>query len=189
MFAGNIGAAQDFTTILAAAELLKPFSDIHWVILGDGRMKAIAESQALDRGIQDTFHFLGRHPTESMPQFFSRADVMLVTLKKHPIFSLTIPTKVQSYLACGRPVVAAIDGEGARIIAEAEAGFTCPTETPAALAETILKMYKLSKVDREKMGMNGRRYYEANFDRTMLLTKLEGWMKDLVLNYPSKSSA
>ncbi|AJE03044.1 glycosyltransferase family 4 protein [Geobacter pickeringii] len=180
MFAGNIGTAQDFQTLIATAEKLKEHRDIHWVIVGDGRMREWAESEVKTRGLNDNFHFLGRHPLETMPAFYSHADALLVTLKKEPIFALTIPAKIQSYLACGRPVIAALDGEGARIVEEAGAGITCPAESADALCNAILKMYKTPKIEREKMGMSGRRYYEANFDRDMLLDKLYQWMKELV---------
>lgn len=180
MFAGNIGAAQDFQTIIVTAEKLKGHEDIHWVIVGDGRLREWAESEVRARGLSDNFHFLGRHPLEAMPAFFSHADALLVTLKKEPIFALTIPAKIQSYFACGKPVIAALDGEGAMIVEEAGAGVTCPAESPDELVSAILKMYEIPKSEREKMGMNGRKYYEANFDRDMLLDKLEQWMKELV---------
>lgn len=189
MFAGNIGAAQDFQTLMAAAETLKCREDIHWIIVGDGRMRAWAESTARSRGLTNNFHFLGRHPLEAMPAFFSRADALLVTLKKEPIFALTIPAKIQSYLACGRPVIAALDGEGARIIKDAGAGFTCPAENAELFAQAVLKMYDTPKAEREKMGMSGRAYYESNFDREMLLDKLVLLMKDLVVTTRGDASS
>ena len=70
MFAGNIGATQDFETILSAAEQLKEYDDIHWVIVGDGRMRPWVEAQIEERGLTETFHLLGRHPVELMPRFF-----------------------------------------------------------------------------------------------------------------------
>ncbi|MBC7947479.1 MAG: glycosyltransferase family 4 protein [Chitinophagaceae bacterium] len=180
MFAGNIGAAQDFETIIAAAERLKGYKDIHWVIVGDGRMRGWSETEVKARGLSSNVHFMGRHPLEAMPAFFLHADALLVTLKKEPIFALTIPSKIQSYLACGRPVVAALDGEGANIIEEAGAGFTCPAGAPEALAQAVLRMHETSEAERKKMGASGREYYEANFDREMLLDRLDGWMRELV---------
>ena len=97
-------------------------------------------------------HLLGRHPMETMPRFFSLADALLVTLKKEPIFALTIPSKVQSYLACAKPIIAGLDGEGARVVEESGSGFTCPAENPEALAETVLKMYRMPASEREAMG-------------------------------------
>jgi len=177
MFAGNIGAAQDFNTILEAAEKLKDFPDIHWVIVGDGRMRPWVESRIQERCLTDTVHLLGRYPAEAMPRFFSLADVLLVSLKREPIFELTIPSKVQSYLACAKPIVATIDGEGARIIKESGAGLTCPAENPDALADMVLKMYHMSKTDLQEMGFKGRRYFEQHFERNMLLDRLDKWIK------------
>ena len=179
MFAGNIGAAQDFGTIIAAAKLLQGYQDIQWVIVGDGRMREWAEAQVQACGLNENFHFLGRFPVEDMPSFLSQADVLLVTLKKEPIFALTIPSKVQAYLAVGRPIIAAIDGEGARVVEEAGAGFSCPADAPDALAQAVFKLYETPGNQREKMGMSGRAYYLANFDRDMLLNRLEILMKEV----------
>ncbi|SFQ98692.1 glycosyltransferase family 4 protein [Desulfoscipio geothermicus] len=180
MFAGNIGAAQDFGTILTAAEKLKSYTDIHWLIAGDGRKRSWVEEQVKSRGLVDNVHLLGRHPVESMPRFFALADVLLVTLKSDPIFSLTIPSKLQSYLACGRPVIAALNGEGARIVGEAGAGFTCPAENPDRLAHTVIRMYQAPEQARQEMGLRGRAYYEVHFKRDMLLDRLEAWMEKIV---------
>lgn len=182
MFAGNIGAAQDFETILSAAEVLKSYEDIKWIIIGEGRLSEWVQREVATRKLHRTVYLLGRFPLEKMPLFFRRSDVMLVTLKRMPIFALTIPSKIQSYLACGRPIIAALDGEGSKIVDDAGAGFTCPAEAPTALAQAVIKMYEMPKDEREKMGMSGRRYYEANFDRDVLLDKLDLWMKELVVS-------
>jgi glycosyltransferase involved in cell wall biosynthesis len=180
-FAGNIGAAQDFNTILAAAENLKHVHDIHFVILGDGRMLPWVKKEVQRRDLQETFHLLGRYPAEAMPNFFALSDVLLVTLKKEPIFALTIPSKIQSYLACAKPIIAALDGEGAKIIKEAEAGVACPAEDPVALSEAVLRLYKMSDKKLKAMGLSARCYFDKNFEREMLLNQLEGWMRQLVL--------
>ncbi len=179
MFAGNIGAAQDFKTILEAAELLKDSSDIHWIILGDGRMRPWVETQIRERGLTENIHLLGKHPLGSMPRYFSLADAMLVTLKKEPIFALTIPSKVQSYLACGKPVIAALDGEGSRVIKEAQAGLTSPAEAPKLLAENVKALYNMPESGRLHMGRQARKYFESHFERSNLLKKLDDWMVEL----------
>src|SRR3990172_563251 len=161
-----------------AAEKLKGYTDIHWVIIGDGRMYPWVEAQVLERDLTKTVHLLGRHPAEAMPRYFSLADVLLVTLKKEPIFALTIPSKVQSYLACAKPVIAALEGEGGRIIAEAGAGLACSAENPAELADAVLTMYRLSETERRAMGLKGRSYFEEYFERTMLLDRLDSWIKE-----------
>jgi glycosyltransferase involved in cell wall biosynthesis len=178
IYAGNIGAAQDFATILGAAEKLKNYADIHWIILGDGRMRPWVENEVYQRGLAKTVHLLGRYPAEAMPRFFSLSDVLLVTLRKEPIFSLTIPSKVQAYLACAKPVIAGLDGEGARVIEEAGAGIACAAEDPTALSAAVLTMYSMSESERKTMGLRGRDYFEKHFERKMLLGRLERWIKE-----------
>jgi glycosyltransferase involved in cell wall biosynthesis len=179
MFAGNIGVAQDFPTILKAAEALRKYDDIHWLVVGDGRMASWVISQITARGLSKNIHLLGRHPVESMPRFYTLADVMLVTLRKEPIFALTIPSKVQSYLSGGKPVIAALDGEGARIIEESGAGLTCPAEDAESLAKAVLEMYRKSPSERQAMGDRGLSYFHAHFESGMLLDRLERWMSEL----------
>lgn len=180
MYAGNIGAAQSFETILAAAERLKPYSNIHWIVFGDGRVAAWVRAQITERELTSSVHMLGRHAMETMPRYFALADAMLVTLKNEPILGLTIPARVQSYLACGRPIVAGINGEGARIINEAGAGLTVAAEDADALADAVLTMYKMSKQERDAMGARGREYFLAHFESSMLMDRLERWMKETV---------
>lgn len=179
-FAGNIGAAQDFGTILNAAEILKDHTEINWVIIGDGRMFPWVKSQIIERNLMQTVHLLGRYPIKAMPRYFSLADVLLVTLRKEPIFELTIPSKIQSYLACAKPIIAALDGEGARIIEEAGAGLTCPSENPGALAKAVLTLYNMPQSERQVMGKRGRTYFNSHFEHKMLLDQLETWMEELI---------
>lgn len=176
MFAGNIGAAQSFETILSAAELLRDHKSIHWVILGDGRQAEWVREEVTRRKLANCFHLMGRFPVDSMPAWFAHADAMLVTLKRSPIFALTIPSKVQSYLACAKPVVAAIDGEGARIVDISGAGLSAPAEDAQALADAVLSLYKMPDEERVAMGRNGLAYFKDNFARDLLLDRLEHWL-------------
>ena len=179
MFAGNIGAAQDFGMILAAAEKLRPYTDIQWLILGDGRMLPWVKEQIEMRGLGGAVHLLGQHPVESMPGYFALADAMLVTLRREPVFALTIPSKIQSYLACGKPIIAALDGEGARIVREASAGIVVPAEDSEGLANAVLEMYRMTEAERLAMGGRGLQYFRENFERKMLLGRLDGWLEEL----------
>lgn len=180
VFAGNLGAAQSLGTIVAAAARLRDHSDIHWVILGDGREEAALRRLVADAGVGKTVHLLGRKPVESMPVYFTAADALLVTLCADPIFALTIPSKVQSYLACGRPVLAVLDGEGSAVIREARVGMAVAAGDDAALAEAALHLYRLSPAERAALGHNGRVYFERHFARERLISQLELWMKEVV---------
>ncbi len=189
MFAGNIGAAQDFDTVLAAAERLRGHPDIHWVIIGDGRRRAWVQEEVERRGLTGCVHLPGRFPEEAMPRFFAHADALLVTLERKRIFALTIPTKVQAYLASGKPIAACLDGEGARVIAEANAGFCAPAGDPDALAESVLELYRLPEAERQAMGRRARAYSEAEFDRDRLTDQLVDVMCDAVAARHGRAAA
>jgi colanic acid biosynthesis glycosyl transferase WcaI len=179
MFAGNLGYAQSFETMLAAAEQLKSYKDIHWLMVGDGRMKPWLENEIDRRGLRHCFHMMGRYPAESMPDWFAKADAMLVSLRQYPIFALTIPSKIQSYMACGRPILASLDGEGARIVETSGSGIAVPTENPDALAAAVKKLYDMPKAAREDMGAKGLDYFKQYFCRSDLLDQLEIWLKEV----------
>lgn len=179
MFAGNVGEAQDFECILSAATLLKPQSHIRWLIVGDGRMSSWVESQIKIRSLEDHVLLLGRHPVERMPDFFVKADVMLVTLTDREIFSMTIPGKLQSYLAAGMPVIAALNGEGADVIRLAKAGYTSPAGDAVALASSVQQMAELPKSEREAMGKNGLAFSRQTFDRQLILDKAEKYLSGM----------
>ena len=178
MFAGNIGVSQDFESILSAAEKLRDQTDIHWLVVGDGRKSEWVQDQIRSRSLNETVHMLGRHALERMPEFFSFADVMLVTLKRDPIFAMTIPGKIQSYMACGRPIIAMLDGEGGQVVEESEGGFSCAAKDATALAGLVREMALMPRPEREKMGGKARKYYEEHFDRSMLFARLEAWIID-----------
>jgi len=178
MFAGNIGVAQDFPAILDAAERLKANPDIHWIVLGDGRMGEWVREEVIRRGVEGTVHLLGSYPPELMPRFFAQADAMLVSLKPDPVYSLTVPAKLQAYMACGRPIMAMLDGEGARIVEEAGAGMTCRAGDGRALAEAVLSMTCLDPRTRAEMGAQARAYSLAHFDREQIFRRLETLMME-----------
>ena len=179
LFAGNIGVAQDFPTILAAAERLRDRLDIHWVVAGDGRMRPWVQDEIERRGLGRTVHLLGPLPMQDMPNLFARVDALLVTLRDEPIFALTIPGKIQSYLACGRPVIAALNGEGAEVIRRARAGIACGAEDAAALADAVLQMANLPEAEREAIGARARACYLDQFDREQAFRQLERWIAEL----------
>lgn len=178
MFAGNIGAAQDFPTILAAAELVR-HEPIHWVILGDGRLRGWVEEQVRIRRLEATVHLLGHRPAETMPRYFAHADLLLATLRREPIFAYTIPSKLQSYLACGKPIVAALEGEGARIVREAGAGWAVAPEEPRALADAVLAASRRAKSELQAMGNLAEEFFQKHFEREKVLTRLEAELAEV----------
>lgn len=180
LFAGNVGEAQDFPSVLLAAEALKHNPSIRWLIVGDGRMSEWLRSEVDRRGLSHCFMLLGRFEVERMPSFYAHADALLVPLKRAPVFSLTIPGKVQSYLMAGIPLLGMLDGEGAEVIREANAGLVCASGDGLVLAEFVLKLAAMSKDSRLQLGNNGRLYAQKEFSRKLLVDKLEGWFTELV---------
>lgn len=173
MFAGNIGSSQDFETLVKAATILKDHKKIYFLILGDGLMKSWAEQEVVKQGIKSNFIFLGRKPVDLMPEYYSKADAMLMSLTNTHLFSITVPSKLQSYLASQKPILASMNGEGAQIVEEFKAGLTCPAGHPELLADKILKMSMLPKDELELMGMNSLKCYQSEFEREKLITFLE----------------
>ena len=180
MFAGNLGAAQSLETLVSSAKLLKEHQDIHWIILGDGRYSKWLESEIKGNQLENQVHMLGRKPLSQMPQYFEKADLLLVMLRNDPTFAMTIPSKIQSYFAASKPVIAAINGESARIIEESGAGLVVASEDYKELANKILQLRAMSKQDLKEIGCNGRRYFEENFDRDMLINRLDNWFISLL---------
>lgn len=186
LFAGNVGDAQDFPAILDAAERLKHRNDIRWLIVGDGRRSIWLSEQVQARGLGDRVFLLGRFPVERMPAFYAYADALLVSLKKDPTFSMTIPGKVQSYLAAGRPVIGMLDGEGADVIKRAGAGLVSPAGDSAALAQSIKQFAETSPEERRQMGKQGQAFAKAEFDRNTLVTRLLNLLEESISLYQLK---
>ena len=178
VFAGNIGTAQAVDVILEAAALLRDYADICFVVLGGGSRSNWLRREVQVRGLSNVY-IPGRYPLEAMPGILQKASALLVTLADEPIFAATVPSKLQTYLAAGRPVLASLNGEGARLVMEAEAGLATPAEDPRALADAILQLYRMAPADRDKMGENGRRYASRYFDRDLLIDQLLGHFKSI----------
>lgn len=171
MFAGNIGESQDFESIVNAAEKTSGYDDIHWIIVGDGRKKSWIE-QEIRLKKMNNIHLIGRHPMRMMPSFFREADVMLVSLKDEPIFSLTVPAKIQTYLACGKPILAMINGEGADVIRESKSGYAVNAGDFNALADRVIEMYNMPKTNLDIMAKASKEFYLNNFNSKDLIDKL-----------------
>lgn len=185
VFAGNIGEAQDFPAILKAAEIVGNDVPVRWVIVGDGRMSEWLRDEVAARGLTNIL-LLGRHSLEKMPPLFAKADALLVSLKTNEVFEKTIPGKVQAYLASGRPVIAMIDGEAARVVSESGAGMACSSGDSVALADIVRAMAKLDPAQREEMGAAGKAFYTSNFSKDRLFDRLETLFRTATLRRKEK---
>jgi len=172
MFAGNIGVAQDFKSIIKTAEILRD-EKIHWLILGNGSQKQWVKNKIKEYNLNHCFHLLGSYPSEKMPMYYSYADAMLFSLKDEYIFSLTLPSKIQTYLACGKPILGMINGEASNLIKNNSLGLVCSAGDSYGLSKNILKMKKMNGDELNSIGNNSLNYYKENYERKMLIDKIE----------------
>ena len=164
MFAGNIGEAQDFESVMQCALLLKENRDIKLVLVGDGRKKSWVDSFIEEHSLQETVYTLGYFPINEMPSLYKKADTMLLSLKDESIFNLTVPAKLQTYMASGKPIIAMINGEGQNIIRNSNCGLAVNSGNYRELADSILALKGESITGREKLGLNGKEYFERHFE-------------------------
>jgi len=173
VFAGNIGAAQSLDTVLRAAKILnerKLKKELIWNIVGDGseleNLKKLASELELTNVV---FH--GRKPVEQMPKYYEMADAMVVSLTSDKFITLTLPGKVQTYMAAGKPILATADGEIPNIIHESKCGFCAKAEDSEAFADAVMQFLNSENV--LELGKNARAYYTEHFTRDIFMNKLE----------------
>lgn len=171
VFAGNLGKVQSLPMIVEAAEILQDNSDIRFILFGSGSLSEWLKYEIQTRRLKNIV-LAGRYPADAMPAILNRASALLVSLNHDPILNQTVPAKLQSYLAAGKPIIASLDGEGAQIVAEANAGFVCPAQDSIALTKTILKLSDMSQKQLDAMGASGKRYFAENFEPNMLVEEL-----------------
>ena len=174
VFAGNIGVAQSFDTIINAAQDLKESNfKVNFIIIGDGRDKKRVKGMIESKNLEDYFYFLGSFKPKEMSRFFHHADALLVSLKKSEIFYRTIPGKLQSYLASGKPIIGSIDGITCQIINNSNCGFCAPAEDSKNLSLQIKKFYNLPIDKRNELGKNALNYYKEYFEKQKVISNLE----------------
>lgn len=178
LFAGNLGEAQNLDAILDAAYLLKNEQHIKFVFVGDGRRKEHLENIVKEKCLQNTVYFTGRYPITTMPVFMKNADVLLFSLKDEPCFNLTVPSKVQFYMAQGKPVLAMINGDGADLVKEADCGVCVSAGDYKTYSECILKLFNMNKAKLDFMGKNGKDYYNKNFIKSKRIQQLDEILKN-----------
>lgn len=175
MFAGNVGTAQSVETIIKAASLCKDISNLRWHIVGDGI--ALRDCEELAKRLNAPVVFYGRKPVSEMPYYYAKADAMLVTMKKDPIVSLTLPGKLQSYMAAGKPVIGAIDGEANSVITSSKCGYCCNAEDAQGLADCVRKFVNCK--DKEQLVNNSMNYYQEFFSKDKFINQLEHELEKL----------
>ena len=179
VFAGNLGTVQALDTMLAAAQLLRDTQDVRFVLVGSGSRSEWLQQEVTRLGLNNV-KMPGRFPPTDMPGILAQASAVLVSLVKDPIISQTVPSKVQAYLAAGKPIIASLDGEGARVVTESGAGLACPAENVRALADAVLQLRAALPEDLQKMAQRGLDYYQQHFEPTLLAKRLALILSDVV---------
>ena len=177
-FAGNFGTAQGLDVLAKAAELLKKQSIfVRFNMIGSGRYENEFRQYIRDLDVDEYFNFIERQPAEKIPEYFAWCDAALITLSKSEVYAMTIPAKTQSCLACGMPIIASADGEVQEIIKEAECGFSSSSGDASELAVNITKFTHLSAQERNRLSENAIKYYKKNFDKQVLMDKMEAYIQ------------
>lgn len=179
VFTGNISPAQDFPLMIEAAKLLKERGvDANWIIVGDGMSRADAERAVKEAGLADCFFFEGFHKPEEIPKYTHIASALIACLTKSPLLDCTIPAKVMSYIAAGRPVVLAMDGEANRTVNETGCGFATESGNATLLADSLYRLSQMSEAEREEMGLRARALHFEKFERDSNLARLIHFLMD-----------
>ncbi len=182
MFAGAIGIAQGLDVVIEAALRLRDLGRVRFVMIGDGadvgRLKALGAERKVNNVI-----FIPRQPPERMPELFSLAGALLVHLRDAPGFRMSMPAKMQSYMACGRPIIMAVAGEAAEFVRRHNVGLVSAPENVEALAQTVRDFYTMKPQDRERMGLAGRAACLEIFAKSKLVERYEALLYKVVAEH------
>lgn len=171
-FTGNIGTAQGLDILPQTAKLMKD-DNVRFVIVGDGRYQVEFEKHIDECGVRDKFIILPRVQSTLVPEILSACDAGFISFNKTPLWEMTIPAKLQSYMACGKPIIASASGETKRIIEESQCGICTEIGNAQALADGIKKIMRM---DRVQMSCNSRKYFESHFDKKKLMDEMDNYL-------------
>lgn len=173
VFAGTMGVMQGLGTVLEAAEIMiKSHKYVRFFLIGNGLEKKQLQDKSRDMGLGNVI-FVPRQPMSAMPSVFKFADALLVHLKNDPLFKITIPSKTQAYLAAGKPIIMAMEGNAADLVEQAGAGYVCQPEDARSMAECVGKLYEMSDEERNILGENGKEFYDKKISFTCGVSKFE----------------
>lgn len=181
VFAGNIGVAQNLEVVLRAAKIIQDENitdqgkSIYFHIIGNGQSLDSLQQYAMENVIKNVV-FHGRKPSEEMPKYYAMADAMIVTMLPDPFVSLTLPAKVQSYMAAGKPIIASANGEIKNVIEEAKCGFCATADDEHDFVSKVLSFLEHS--NRSELGTRARKFYKENYSVNIVMDKLEKILKE-----------
>jgi glycosyltransferase involved in cell wall biosynthesis len=178
MFAGTMGLAQGLDVVMDAAVLLRDLPQVQFALVGDGvdteRLRQRASEEQLDN-----VRFLGRYPASRMSELYALADVLLVHLRADPLFRITVPQKIFAYLASGKPILAAMEGDVADLVEATRSGLTCSPSDPIALAALVREFVGMPAESRREMGANGRLAACNSYGRLHLVSQVGAMLEEV----------
>lgn len=172
-FTGNIGTAQGLDVLPRAAKLLKD-ENVTFIVVGDGRYQAEFEKQIDKLDVKKKFVMIPRVPSERVPEILSNVDAGFISFNKTPLWENTIPAKLQSYMACGKAIIASASGETERIVSEAACGVCCEIGNSVALAEGIKQIMRMNSAE---IGARARKYFDEKFNKQRLMDEMDDYLK------------
>ncbi|QDV75181.1 glycosyltransferase family 4 protein [Botrimarina mediterranea] len=172
VYAGAIGPVQGLRVLLDVAERLLSDKTIKITVAGEGIQRVELEKEAIDRGLTN-LQFVGRRPPEEIRRLYACADALLAHLKPDPLSSISIPSKTFAYMASGKPLLMAVEGEAAAIVQRHGCGIAVAPSNAAALCRAVCKLRDMPILDREEMGAAGRRAYLDNYCSSVQVAKFE----------------
>lgn len=175
VFAGNIGTAQGLEILPKAAEIIRSRTTrkVRFNIVGDGRNKNDFVNMVSIMNLDEMFNFVSQQPATKIPEFMAACDAAFLSLTDSPLFAMTIPAKLQTYMACGVPIIASATGETAKIIKESNSGLYGRPGNAEELADNIITLANKSKEELAQLGYNARNYYDHYFNKSNLLDKMD----------------
>lgn len=178
LFAGNIGEAQGLSVLAEAASLLKQgdFHKLRFVLVGDGRYKATLQALVREQQLEEYFLFFEKVPATQVPLWFAQVSASLICLSKNEVFAMTLPAKTQSCLACGKPVVVCADGEVRDVVQEARCGISAAAADSEGLCDALIQLASKTPEEMIQMGDNARKFFVRNYEKQMLLDKMDGYL-------------
>ncbi|MDP3306586.1 MAG: glycosyltransferase family 4 protein [Erysipelotrichaceae bacterium] len=181
IYAGNVGTAQGLDVLPKAAEIIKRTNDIdiRFNVIGDGRYKDELVNIVDSMGLSEMFNFVASQEATKIPELIAACDAAFLSLNDNSLFSMTIPAKLQTYLACGVPIIASAEGETSMIIDESDSGLCSRPGDAEELAVNFTKLARMSKSELRQLGKNARDYYEAHFSKNVLLDRMDQYFNVL----------
>ena len=179
VFLGNLGIAQNLISVLEAVNKIKDVPNFKVHFVGDGSCLGQMKEFVNNNGLEDIVQFYGRRSVEEMPKLYKPADACLVSLKADNATGLTLPSKVQGYMAAGLPIIGMIDGSAQEVIAEAKCGLCVNADDVDGFAR-VMKNFIENKEEYRDFGLNGRKYFKDNFNKRKLLDSIEKSIDNLI---------